>query len=42
MDPIISSELTLFAQEIQRFLSPRVLKETAKRNSQKGWFCEAI
>ncbi len=31
MNPIISSELTLFAQEIQRFLSPRVLKETAKK-----------
>ncbi|MDQ0272282.1 hypothetical protein J2S17_005891, partial [Cytobacillus purgationiresistens] len=25
MNPIISSELTLFAQEIQRFLSPIVL-----------------
>ncbi len=30
MNPIISSELTLFSQEIQRFLSPRVLKETAQ------------
>ncbi|MDQ0270983.1 hypothetical protein J2S17_002869 [Cytobacillus purgationiresistens] len=31
MNPIISSELTLFAQEIQRFLSPIVLKEIAKK-----------
>jgi hypothetical protein len=31
MNPIISSELTLFAQEIQRFLSPIVLKETAQK-----------
>ena len=31
MNPIISSELTLFAQELQRFLSPIVLQETAKQ-----------
>lgn len=31
MNPIISSELTLFAQEIQRFLSPIVLKEIVKK-----------
>lgn len=31
MNPIISSELTLFAQEIQRFLSSIVLKEIAKK-----------
>lgn len=31
MNPIIPSELTLFAQEIQRFLSPIVLKEIAKK-----------
>ncbi len=31
MNPIISSELTLFAQEIKRFLSPIVLKEIAKK-----------
>lgn len=31
MNPIISSELTLLAQEIQRFLSPIVLKEIAKK-----------
>lgn len=31
MNPINSSELTLFAQELQRFLSPLVLQETAKQ-----------
>jgi len=31
MNPIISSELTLFAKELQRFLSPIVLQETAKQ-----------
>jgi hypothetical protein len=31
MNPIISSELTIFAQELQRFLSPKALKETAKQ-----------
>ncbi|MBX9955112.1 IS4 family transposase [Peribacillus simplex] len=31
MNPIISSELTLFAQELQRFLSPIVLQENAKQ-----------
>jgi len=31
MNPIISSELTLFAKELQRFLSPLVLQETAKQ-----------
>ena len=31
MNPIVSSELTLFAQELQRFLSPIVLQETAKQ-----------
>lgn len=31
MNSIISSELTLFAQEIQRFLSSIVLKEIAKK-----------
>ncbi|MEB2493133.1 IS4 family transposase [Peribacillus frigoritolerans] len=31
MNPIVSSELTLFAKELQRFLSPLVLQETAKQ-----------
>ena len=31
MNPIISSELTLFAKELQRFLSAIVLQETAKQ-----------
>ncbi|SNS91232.1 hypothetical protein SAMN05444672_103252 [Bacillus sp. OK838] len=31
MNPIISSELTLFAQELQRFLSPIVLQEITKQ-----------
>ena len=31
MNQIVSSELTLFAQELQRFLSPIVLQETAKQ-----------
>ncbi|MGE7185546.1 IS4 family transposase [Peribacillus sp. NPDC006672] len=31
MNPIISSELTLFAQELQRFLSPIILQEIAKQ-----------
>ncbi len=31
MNPIISSELSLFAQELQRFLSPLVLQEIAKQ-----------
>ncbi|MDF9759560.1 hypothetical protein OKW24_001333 [Peribacillus simplex] len=31
MNPITFSELTLFAQELQRFLSPIVLQETAKQ-----------
>lgn len=31
LNPIISSELTLFSQELQRFLSPIVLQETAKQ-----------
>ena len=31
MNPINSSELTLFAQELQCFLSPRVLQETARQ-----------
>lgn len=31
VNPITSSELTLFAQELQRFLSPIVLKEIAKQ-----------
>lgn len=31
MNPIVSSELTLFAKELQRFLSPIVLQEIAKQ-----------
>ncbi|AMM95803.1 transposase (plasmid) [Peribacillus simplex] len=31
MNPVVSSELTLFAKELQRFLSPIVLQETAKQ-----------
>ncbi|MDF9761405.1 hypothetical protein OKW24_003178 [Peribacillus simplex] len=31
MNPIISSELTLFAQELQRFLSSIVLQEITKQ-----------
>ncbi len=31
MNPIISSELTLFTQELQRLLSPKVLQEIAKQ-----------
>ncbi|WP_153301246.1 hypothetical protein [Priestia flexa] len=31
MNPIITSELTLFAHELQRFLSPVALEQIAKQ-----------